>query len=101
MKLVSAFTAAAVATFLFAGGANAAPVTSDALAGLTAASDLATPVACRVVRKRVCVSGRGCHSTSRRICTAPRHVCRVSRTRSCVVRHGRRICRTITRKVCH
>jgi hypothetical protein len=100
MKLVSAFAGVVLAGFVFAGGANAAPLAgSDAMAGMSAASELATPVACRVVQKRVCVKGRGCRSSTSRICTPPRRMCRVVKTRTCFGR-GNRNCKVVTRRVC-
>ena len=98
MKFVSTLAAAVVGGFLFAGGAQAAPVTSSGALADIAASTLADQVACRTVTKRVCSRGR-CRTTRRRICTGPRYdhrACRTVTRKSCV---GRR-CRTVTRRTC-
>lgn len=103
MKLVSAFAAAVVAVFMFAGGANAAPITAQSLLGeIAGAPSAMTPIACKSIAKRVCVRGR-CRTSHTRICTAPKrrpHFCKSSKVRSCTFRKGRRVCTVTTRRVC-
>lgn len=66
MKIVSTLAAAVVGGFLFAGGAQAAPLTaSGALPDIAASSTLTEQVACRVVKKTVYRKGRRIVSTSR------------------------------------
>lgn len=103
MKIVTAFAAAMLGACLFAGGAEAAPITpADPLAQVAGASTLATPVACKTVVRRVCLKGRGCHTTRRSICTRPeRRVCRSVTRRSCYTRGGRRVCTVVKRRSCH
>ena len=99
MKIASTLAAAVVGAFLFAGGAQAAPLSaSGALTDIAASSTLTEPVACRTVTKRVCTRGH-CRVSRSRICTpTPRHhACRSVSKRTCVA--GR--CRSVTRRVCY
>ena len=69
MKVVSTLSAALVGAFLFAGGAQAAPLTATgALPDIAASSTLTEPVACKVVKKRIRRHGRTIFSVTR-ICT--------------------------------
>jgi hypothetical protein len=101
MKFVSPFAAAALGAFLFAGGAQAAPLAaSSGVFDAAAASPVMTLVDCRSVTKRVCRNGR-CAVSKTRVCTPNHNDCRSVTKQSCVARNGKRVCSVVKKRVCH
>jgi hypothetical protein len=101
MKFVSSFAAAALGVFLFAGGAQAAPLAaSGGISNAAAASSAMTLVDCRSVTKRVCRNGK-CAMSRTRVCTPHHNDCRTVTKQSCVARNGKRVCSVVKKRVCH